>query len=321
LTDEKTFATDVTNASRTLLYNIHTSNWDEDLLDLFGVEPTMLPVIMDNNAIFGTLISRLSDQKIKVAGVIGDSQGALFGQQCYKEGLAKVTYGTGSSILIYGGTDSEIASKHLLTSLAWSLNKTRHFALEGIINSSGDALKWVQDNLGLFESQEELNTMMKEVPSTEGVYLIPAFTGLGAPYWEQEARAAILGMTRKTDKNHIIRAALESIAYQVADIFNIVQQEEKIKLSTCYIDGGASSNSDLMQFQADLLQFKLSRRKQEELSVIGALYMGGLAVGLWKDLESLAALSETDKTYQPKMQAEEALQKINDWRKMVKILF
>ncbi len=317
LTEEKRFATDVTNASRTLLYNIRTNQWDDELLEIFGVKKEWLPEICDSNSHFGTLDKAISDLKLPIAGVIGDSQGALFGQSCYSRGKAKVTYGTGSSILIYAGTDIE-TSNDLLTSIAWSIDGQVHYALEGIINSSGDTLKWVKENLGMFSDDSEINDLVKSVDSCEGVYVIPAFSGLGAPYWEQEARAAIVGMTRRSDKRHIVRAALESIAYQVADILDKVAGEGLIEVKTCYVDGGPSKNEFLMDFQADLLQSTLVKRSQEELSVIGALYLGGLALGLWKDLETLEGLGDITRTYQPMMEKDQAHQLIENWREAVK---
>lgn len=207
LTNKKTFATDSTNASRTLLYNIHTNSWDEELLNVFNVKQEWLPEIKSSNAFYGRLDINIIKLDISIFGVIGDSQGALFGQLCTEKGKTKISYGTGSSILIYSGINSKVSSKDLLTTVAWSLDDNVHYALEGIIKSSGDTLKWVKDNLGLYSQESEIDEITNKIKSTEGVYIIPGFVGLGASYWKPKAKASIVGITRKTTKEHIILAA------------------------------------------------------------------------------------------------------------------
>jgi len=320
LTQGKIFATDHTNASRTMLYNIFTNEWDESLLALFGVETWMLPDIKGSDEIFGITSEEVIGIEIPIAGVIGDSQGALFGQQCFEEGKGKVTFGTGSSILLFIGNKRIQSQKGILTSVAWHINGETQYALEGIINSSGDTLRWMKDNLGLYEKEEDIEVMLNLAGDSEGVYVIPAFVGLGAPYWALEAKAAILGMTRKTNKNHLVRAGVESMAYQVADLLYLMVEESKTPLKELNADGGPSQNAFLVQFVSDLLQTSIHTSAYGELSVLGAVYLGGLGLNIWKDQESLKALRKGSMAYSPQIDGQQAQQLILGWQKAVNTL-
>ena len=285
LTGGKVHATDNTNASRTLFYNIEDNDWDMGLLDIFGVRKDSLPEIKSSNDVYGITDRKVAGVEIPIAGVIGDSHGALFGQQCFEIGHGKATYGTGSSIMMYTG-DAKINSNNgIMTSIAWSYDGETTYAIEGIINSSGDTLKWVKDSLGLYEQNGEVDEMVASLDSNEGVYIVPAFSGLGAPYWKADARASIVGMSRKTGKANIIRAAVESMAYQVADLVSLMEEELGRKLEVLNVDGGPTNNGFLMQLQADLLSTKIQRRDNMELSAMGAVYLGGLKMGMWQDFD------------------------------------
>jgi len=299
LTAGEVHATDYTNASRTLLYNIDTLSWDEELLEIFQIPHKILPEVKPSNDIYGyTDIGGILQQKLPIAGVIGDSQGALFGQKCFSPGMVKATYGTGTSVLMNIGEELILKDK-LVTSIAWGIGNQISYVFEGIIRSSGDTLKWVKDNLGLFKDFREVEPLLNELEENEGVYLVPAFSGLGIPYWDMAARAAIIGMTKRTDKRHIIRAAVESIAYQVTDAISLMKEEAGIQPEELRADGGASANSFLMQFQADLLGFKVAVSQVAELSALGAAYMAGLRVGIWSSIDQLQKLNTDLKIYSP----------------------
>lgn len=302
LTGGKVHATDYTNASRTLLFNIKTLKWDNELLNIFKIPENMLPEVRSSNEIFGsTEAGELFPVSIPISGVIGDSQGALFGQQCFEHGMAKATYGTGSSVLMYVG-DKIIESKNgLVTTVAWGLDGKVEYALEGIIHCSGDTLKWVKDNLGLFHNFSEVEAMINSLKDNEGVYLVPAFTGLGVPYWDAYARAAIVGMTRRSNKNHIVRAAVESIAYQIRDAVEVIQAESGISLKELRVDGGATINKFLMQFQADILNARVVKSIVPELSIMGCAYIAGLGVGIWKSRDEIKSLRQDSEIYVPLM--------------------
>lgn len=291
LTGGKVHATDYTNASRTLLFNIKTLRWDKELLDIFDIPEKMLPIVKSSNDIFGnTKAGEIFENSLPISGVIGDSQGALFGQQCFEDGMAKATYGTGSSILMKIG-ESFIESRNgLVTTIAWGIDGKIEYALEGIIHCSGDALKWVKENLGLFNEFYEVEAMTNSIKDNEEVYLVPAFSGLGIPYWDAYARAAIVGMSRGSNKNHIVRAAVESMAYQVRDAIEVIQAESGVKLKELRVDGGATDNKFLMQFQADILNTKVAKSNVAELSIMGSVYLAGLAIGLWKSKNEIKTL-------------------------------
>lgn len=322
LTGGKIHATDYTNASRTSLFNIHTLKWDDELCSLFGVPLEILPSIKSSNEVFGyTQDQALFDAQIPISGIIGDSQAALFGHLCFQPGMAKATYGTGTSVLMnVGETPPQTVGDGLVCTVAWGMDGKVNYALEAVIRTTGDSLKWVRDNLGLFSKFEELESTLKETPDNDGVYLVPAFVGLGAPYWNPNARAAIVGMSRVTGKAHIIRAALESIAYQVRDAIEIMRDQSGLELQHLRVDGGPSGNELLMQFQADILHKTLVKSGVDELSAMGSAYMGGLGTRYWASTDDIAHLQHSYKVYESKMLVERTQCYYLGWKKAVSIV-
>lgn len=313
LTGGKVHATDFTNASRTQLFNIHTLEWDEELAGVFGVPLSILPQVQASDRIYGVIADPdLHPLQLPITGVIGDSQAALFGQQCIRPGMAKGTYGTGTSVMLYAGTNPPKAANGLVTAIAWGIGNKVEYALEAIIHSTGDALNWVKDQMGLFETYEELERETALIEDTGGVYLIPAFVGLGAPYWNPSARAAIVGLNRSSGRREIMRAALESIAHQVTDAVALLEQETGIKLKELRVDGGATTNGLLMQLQADLLRAPVACPEAVELSALGSAYIGGLALGFWRR-EELEALYRKSRTYAPAMGEEQRFKLRRGW--------
>lgn len=294
-------ATDYTNASRTSLYNIHALEWDEEMCGLFGVSSGLLPEVKSSDEIFGYTDTNWIGASIPITGVIGDSQAALFGNLCLEQGMAKATYGTGTSVLMNVGGRPVDAGQGVVQAIAWGKGGIVTYALEAVIRTSGDSIKWIRDKLGLFDTFEEFDRLLQDVPHNEGVYLVPAFVGLGAPYWEPDARAAIIGLNRSSGKSHIIRAALESIAYQVRDAVELLQSASGIDLRDLRADGEAANNPVLMQFQADILNREVLRSGITELSAMGSAFMGGLGIGFWSSLEDLAGLSREFVCYEPAM--------------------
>lgn len=318
LTGGKVHATDYTNASRTSLFNIHTLRWDGELCAIFGVPEALLPEVKGSDESFGyTDDPDLFAERIPISGVIGDSQAALFGNQCFRPGMAKATYGTGTSVLMNIGRELRPAGGGLVTAVAWGMGGQVTYALEAVIRTSGDCIKWVRDNLGLFGTFDEMEALLQQVRDAEGVYLVPAFVGLGAPYWDSGARAAIVGMNRGTAKAHVVRAALESIAYQVYEAVELMQAESGVALKELRTDGGASANSRLMQFQADLLGSAVVRSEMAELSAMGSVYMGGLGTGFWSSPEEIQALPQGYRRYEPKMDLGERDRYLAGWKKAV----
>ncbi len=302
LTHGKAHVTDYTNASRTLLFNIRTLQWDSELLEIFGIPRCMLPEIKSSNDMVGyTDTEELPDIELPISGIIGDSQGALFGQNCFEPGMVKATYGTGSSIMMNIGEQIKESGSGLVTSVAWGINGRVEYVLEGIVHCTGDALKWVKDNLMLFNSFEEARTMVNSLDSNEGVYMVPAFVGLGIPHWDSDARAAVVGMSRGTRKEHLVRAAIESTAYQIKDAVDRMELESGIKTKELRVDGGPTKDEFLMQFQADMLNHKVVSTEIAELSSMGSVYLAGLAVGLWKSKEEIMQLRSEGQSYNPVM--------------------
>jgi glycerol kinase len=318
LTGGKVHATDYTNASRTSLFNIHTLQWDEELLKLFDIPPEMLPEVKSSNDLFGhTEDPDLFGASLPISGIIGDSQGALFGQLCFKPGMAKATYGTGTSVLMNIGDKPVDSDNGLVTAIAWGYNGQVSYALEAIIHTSGDCIKWVRDNLGLFQHFDEIEQLATSVKDNDGVYLVPAFVGLGAPYWDPYARAAIIGLSRGSGKAHIVRAALESIAYQIRDAVELMEQESGITLEELKADGGATGNQFLMQFQSDILHAKVVKSAVPELSAMGSVYLGGLGIQFWSTPAEIAELQEINQTYTPAMQQQESEKYYQGWKNAV----
>ncbi|MFC5451284.1 glycerol kinase GlpK [Paenibacillus aestuarii] len=318
LTGGNVHATDYTNASRTSLFNIYSLQWDAAMCDLFGVPLEVLPVVKSSDDLFGcTADIDLWPEAVPISGVIGDSQAALFGQQCWEPGMAKATYGTGTSVLMNVGGKPALSEQGLVSAIAWGRDGQIEYALEAVIRVSGDSIKWVRDNLGLFRSFAEMGELLAQAPRNEGVYLVPAFVGLGAPYWDPYARAAITGMHRSTGKPHIIRAALESIAYQVRDAVELMQAETGIRLKVLRADGGASDNAVLMQFQADLLDIHVAKSDIAELSAMGSVYLGGLGVGFWRSVEEIPTRHLSYHAYEPSMDMHERETHYTGWKRAV----
>ena len=316
--------TDPSNASRTLLYNIHTGKWDEELLKLFRIPASLLPEVRTSSEIYGEVSTSLGLQKIPIAGVAGDQQSALFGQMCVHPGQAKNTYGTGCFLLQNLGTKPITSRNRLLTSAACQIGKKREFALEGSVFIGGAVVQWLRDGLRLVRSADEVNLLANSVADNGGVYLVPAFTGLGAPHWDPYARGTIIGITRDTSAAHLARAALEGVAYQVADLIDAMHADTGKRLKEMRVDGGASRSEFMMQFQADLLQIPVVRPAVIETTALGAAYLAGLAVGYWKNIESLSKQWQVEKVFEPKMsrgqvdelrsQWQEALERAKNWK-------
>ena len=291
--------TDPSNASRTMLFNIHTGGWDDELLRLFGVPRAMLPEVRSSSEVYGE--TNLLGGSIPIAGIAGDQQAALFGQGCTRPGLAKNTYGTGCFLLLHTGA-TPIASKHnLLTTVAWRIGGRTEYALEGSIFIAGAVVQWLRDGLGLIKSSGEIEVLAAQVPDNGGVYLVPAFAGLGAPHWDAYARGLIIGLTRGTTRAHLARAALEAIAYQNADVLRAMERDAHLRLKELRVDGGACANNLLMQFQADLLGVAVVRPRVTETTALGAACLAGLAVGFWKDPREIAAQAQSDRRFVPAM--------------------
>jgi glycerol kinase len=311
LTGGKVHVTDASNASRTMLYDIRKGAWDDELLRIFGVPRSMLPEVRSSSEVYGE--TTLLGAKIPIAGIAGDQQAALFGQACTKPGMAKNTYGTGCFMLMNTGT-KPIASKHkLLTTVAWRIGDRTEYALEGSIFIAGAVVQWLRDGLEFFRSAPEIEALAASVSSTDGVFVVPAFAGLGAPHWDQYARGTIVGLTRGTTKAHIARAALEGIALQVMDVLKAMEADARIKLKELRVDGGASANNLLMQLQADLLGVPVVRPKVSETTALGAAYLAGLAVGYWKSQADIAKQWQVDKRFTPAMKVADRKRIATDW--------
>jgi glycerol kinase len=293
--------TDASNASRTMLYNIHTRQWDDELLRLLDVPRSVLPEVRPSSEVYGESSPALLGGPVRIAGIAGDQQAALFGQTCFGRGLAKNTYGTGCFLLMNVGTEA-VASRHrLLTTVAWQLGGRTEYALEGSVFIGGAVVQWLRDGLGVVKSAAEIEPLAASVPDTGGVYVVPAFAGLGAPHWDQYARGTITGITRGTTAAHLARAALDSIAYQVADIVEVMRNDSGLRIEGLRVDGGAAANNLLLQFQADLLRVPVVRPKVTETTALGAAYLAGLAVGYWKDQEDVRAHWEVERTFEPRL--------------------
>lgn len=313
LTRGECHMTDVSNASRTMLFNIHTLNWDEDLMKLFGIPMSMLPEVHSSSEIYGYTKTTIFAHKVPVAGIAGDQQAALFGQMCTTPGSVKNTYGTGCFLLMNSGTKPITSSHNLLTTIAWKIGDTVNYALEGSIFVGGSVVQWLRDGLGIIKSSSEIESLAMTVPDNGGVYFVPALTGLGAPYWDQYAKGTICGLTRGTTAAHIARAALEGIAFETMDIVNAMEHDAGIKLAGLKVDGGASRNNLMMQFQADILGTKVIRPKVTETTAMGACYLAGLATGYWNSLDDIKRQWNADKVFEPLAPAEKVLKLKEGW--------
>ncbi|AMQ06988.1 MULTISPECIES: glycerol kinase GlpK [Sporosarcina] len=319
LSGGKRHVTDYSNASRTLMYNIHELKWDEELLSILDVPASMLPEVRPSSEIYAhTEKSHFFGHAAPIAGIAGDQQAALFGQACFESGMVKNTYGTGCFMLMNTG-DKAVKSDHgLLTTLAWGIDGKVEYALEGSIFVAGSAIQWLRDGLRMFRNSSESEEYAKRVESTEGVYVVPAFVGLGTPYWDSDVRGAIFGLTRGTEKEHLIRATLESLAYQTKDVLDAMEADSGISLKTLRVDGGAVENDFLMQFQADLLNVPVERPLISETTALGAAYLAGLAVGFWTDRSEISAHWNLDRPFEPKMEQQQREDLYAGWQKAVK---
>lgn len=318
LTGGEVHVTDYSNASRTLMFNIHDLTWDEELLDILNVPKQMLPEVRPSSEIYGyTASHHFFGHRAPIAGIAGDQQAALFGQTCFESGTGKNTYGTGCFLLMNTG-EKIVESKHgLLTTIAWGVNGKVTYALEGSIFVAGSAVQWLRDGLRMFQRAEESEEYATKVESTEGVYVVPAFVGLGTPYWDSDVKGAVFGLTRGTTKEHFIRATLESLAYQTKDVFDAMEADSGIPLKTLRVDGGAVKNNFLMQFQSDILNVPVERPVIQETTALGAAYLAGLATGFWKDQEELTKYWSIDRTFTPQMEELERQQLYAGWQKAV----
>ena len=317
LTGGRVHVTDYSNASRTMLFNINTLDWDEELLDLMDIPRSMLPTPVPSSQVYGETDPGFFGRSIPIAGAAGDQQAALFGQACFTPGQAKNTYGTGCFLLMNTGDKPVFSSSGLVTTVAWGLGSRVSYALEGSIFVAGAAIQWLRDEMRLIDSAADSEYHAGKVDDTAGCYVVPAFTGLGAPYWDQYARGAIVGLTRGVNKNHIIRATLESIAYQVSDVLEAMRADSGIALTSLKVDGGASSNNVLMQLQADILQVTVHRPVCVETTALGAAYLAGLAVGYWSSQEEIARNWAVDRTFLPAITTQERDKKLQGWKRAV----
>ncbi len=313
LTGGKVHGTDASNASRTMLYNIHTRQWDDELLKLIGVPRELLPDVKSSSQVYADSAPGVFDKPLKIAGIAGDQQAALFGQTCFSRGLAKNTYGTGCFMLMNIGAQPTASRHKLLTTVAWQLDGKTEYALEGSVFIGGAVVQWLRDGLGLVKSAAEIESLASTVPDSGGVYIVPAFAGLGAPHWDQYARGTITGITRGTTGAHFARAALESIAFQVADILDVMQQDSGVKIQELRVDGGAAANNLLMQFQADLLGVPVVRPKITETTALGAAYLAGLAVGYWKNETDVSSKWAIERTFEPAMKRDDVSHRRSRW--------
>lgn len=318
LTGGQVHVTDYSNASRTLMYNIHELCWDDELLELLQVPKAMLPEVRSSSEVYGrTAPYHFFGHEVPIAGAAGDQQAALFGQNCFEQGMVKTTYGTGCFMLMNTG-DQPVSSGHgLITSIAWGIGGKVEYALEGSIFVSGSAIQWLRDGLRMFRESKDSERYAERVQSTEGVYVVPAFVGLGSPYWDSDVRGAVFGLTRGTSKEHFIRATLESLAYQTKDILVAMEKDCGYKVNTMRVDGGAVSNTFLMAFQSDILDVPVERPAVRETTALGAAYLAGLAVGYWRDLEEIRRIWSLERRFEPAMPENERESLYNGWKKAV----
>ena len=321
LTGGRVHVTDYSNSSRTMLFNIHTLQWDSEILEELGIPLSMLPEPKPSSHVYGMTESTIFGGEIPIAGAAGDQQAALFGQTCFTEGQAKNTYGTGCFLLMNTGTKPVLSDRGLLTTIAWGLDGVVNYALEGSVFIAGAAIQWLRDELGLLERSSDSEWMAQKVEDTNGVYIVPAFVGLGAPYWDPYARGTIVGLTRGANKYHLVRAALESLAYQSYDVLKAMEEDSGISLAALKVDGGACANDFLMQFQSDLMDVPVKRPKTIETTSLGAAYLAGLAVGYWASKEDVLDNWQVERTFEPEMKSEERMDLLKGWKKAVNTSF
>jgi glycerol kinase len=317
LTGGKVHVTDYSNASRTMLFNIHTLQWDKELLTMLNIPEAVLPNVLPSSYVYGETIPNIFGTKLPVCGIAGDQQSALFGQACYEVGNAKNTYGTGCFILMNTGNQPVISQNGLLTTIAWGIDNQVTYALEGSVFVSGAAVQWLRDELNLISSAADSEAIAKTVPDNGGIYVVPAFVGLGAPYWDMYARGIIIGITRGTNKGHIVRATLEAIAYQVRDVVDVMSSEANITVPHLRVDGGGTANSLLMQFQSDILGIPIELTAIPDTTALGAGYLAGLAAGVWENTGDIAKRRYTSRSFEPKMPVEQKEKLYHDWKRAV----
>ncbi|MBK9381688.1 MAG: glycerol kinase GlpK [Chitinophagaceae bacterium] len=317
LTNGEVHVTDVSNASRTMLYNIHSLQWDEELLKIFDIPASVLPEVKPSSKIYGVTGSIIPDSRIPIAGIAGDQQAALFGQLCTQPGMVKNTYGTGCFMLMNTGEKAIASKNNLLTTIAWQIDNKTEYALEGSVFIAGAVVQWLRDELKIIRTSAEIEKLAAQVKDTEGVYIVLAFAGLGAPHWNQYARGSIFGLTRGSSNAHIARAALDSIAYQTFDVLKAMEADAAIHIKELRVDGGATVNNQLMQFQSDILNTKVVRPKITETTALGAAYLAGLAVGYWKSVEEIQEQWQADKSFSPSMVDEKRNELVKGWQRAV----
>jgi glycerol kinase len=317
LSRRKLHITDVSNASRTMLFNIHTLEWDKELLKIFDIPESMLPEVRSSSDVYGHTVGQFSTE-IPIAGIAGDQQAALFGQMCIEPGMVKNTYGTGCFMMMNIGTKPIESKSRLLTTIAWKIGKETCYAFEGSIFIAGAVVQWLRDGLGIISKSGDIETLAGTVKDSEGVYFVPAFAGLGAPYWNQHARGTIVGITRGSTSAHIARAALDSIAYQTLEVLQAMEKDSGIEIRELRVDGGATVNNNLMQFQSDLLQASVIRPKITETTALGAAYLAGLAVRFWKSMDEISKQWQIDRTFVPVMVPEKTESLVKGWKRAVK---
>jgi len=318
LTGGAVHVTDVSNASRTMLLNIHTCKWDDDLLRLFNIPKSVLPEVNASSKIYGTTGNNISEVNIPIAGIAGDQQAALFGQMCTQPGMVKNTYGTGCFMLMNTGTKAIASKNNLLTTIAWQIDGKTEYALEGSVFIAGAVVQWLRDGLKIIRNSSEIETLASTVKDSEGVYIVPAFAGLGTPHWNQHARGSIFGLTRGSSNAHLAKAALESIAYQTYDVLKAMEADSGISIAELRVDGGATINNALMQFQSDILNTKVIRPKVTETTALGAAYLAGLAVGFWENVEEIQKQWQVDKEFSSTMSDDKRKELVNGWQRAVK---
>ena len=318
LTGGEVHATDVSNASRTMLLNIHTVEWDEELLKIFSVPKSILPEVKPSSKIYGVTGNIIPESHLPIAGIAGDQQAALFGQMCTQPGMVKNTYGTGCFMLMNTGTKAIASKNNLLTTIAWKIDDKIEYALEGSVFIAGAVVQWLRDGLKIIRTSNEVEELSKNATDSGGVYLVPAFAGLGAPHWNQHARGALFGLTRGSSNAHIARAALDSIAYQTYDVLKAMEADAAINITELRVDGGATVNNGLMQFQSDILHCKVVRPRITETTALGAAYLAGLAVGYWKNVDEIQQQWQVDKTFSPQLETARVNGLLSGWRRAVK---
>jgi len=318
LTGGEVHTTDVSNASRTMLLNIHTVEWDDELLKIFSVPTSILPEVKPSSKIYGVTGNIIPESHFPIAGIAGDQQAALFGQMCTQPGMVKNTYGTGCFMLMNTGTKAIASKNNLLTTIAWKIDDKIEYALEGSVFIAGAVVQWLRDGLKIIRTSNEVEELSKNATDSGGVYLVPAFAGLGAPHWNQHARGALFGLTRGSSNAHIARAALDSIAYQTYDVLKAMEADAAINITELRVDGGATVNNGLMQFQSDILHCKVVRPRITETTALGAAYLAGLAVGYWKNVDEIQQQWQVDKTFSPQLETARVNGLLSGWRRAVK---